>query len=147
MADEPLSNYLDRLISVAYATLVRGVGYKFNDPTAASMVHYIEDEKTGRPVPIDDSADHFLLRSFDELRREYRTRPLPVYEEPAPVCGEIPWRNMHTKLCRTCGRRDDEPSLVCSAGHLDIRSRLSHTEPGKVMGPGRAIPVKKEDEQ
>ena len=145
MAEQSLPEYLDHLISRAYVTTrYTGRLQVSTRATDASIRHYIEDDVTGRPVPIDDSADHFLLMSFHRLREEYLDRPLPVYEEPKPVSGEIPWRNMHVELCSTCGRSTDEPSSFCSAGHLDIRTRMTADQPGVVREISRILPLKDE---
>lgn len=145
--DQTLTEYLDNLIERAYVVRTPGQYPKSTRATEESVRYYIENEVTGRPVPIDDSADHFLLMSFHRLREEYLTRPLPVYVEPAPVCGEIPWRNMHVEICNTCKRSNDEPSMFCSAGHLDIRTKMTADQPGKVREISRTIPLRKEDEE
>jgi hypothetical protein len=78
-------------------------------------MNYIEHPSSGRPVPIDDSADHFLLRSFDRCRREYMLAPVPEYHRYSqlPVSGEIPWRVMHHES----GRAD---SVVLAKDEEDV---------------------------
>jgi hypothetical protein len=82
MADdgEPLGDYLDKLIYSQYVDVQRGIGYLIRSPLHSAVVEYIEDEKTGRPHPIDDSADHYLLRKFDIVRRDISELPLPVQD-------------------------------------------------------------------
>lgn len=72
MADqgEPLGDYLDRLIYTLYGQVQRGIGYITKHPQHSDVIEYIEDEATGRPHPIEDAADHYLLRAFDMARRE-----------------------------------------------------------------------------
>lgn len=122
---ESLPEYLDRLIGRVYVTLVRGRGYAIQRATETSVRFYMESEETGRAVPINDSADHFLLTHFHRLREEFLDRPLPVYEEPKPVSGEIPWREFSSLpkdrdpdlyerdalgwwRCVECGHRPDQ---------------------------------------
>lgn len=106
MAEQSLGEYLDHLIGRAYVTTrFTGRLQVSQRATEASVRHYIEDEVTGRPVPLDDSADHFLLMTFHRLREEFLDRPFPVYEEPKPVSGEIPWRELSTLS------KDRDPSL------------------------------------
>lgn len=108
MADEPLSEYLDRLIYTLYGSTQRGIGYVQKDPSLWDVIEYIEDEKTGRPVPIDDSADHYLLRSFDRMRQWFQNVPpskanglfgrrvqYGIPTECNECSGEIPWRTLH----------------------------------------------------
>ena len=140
-----LPDYLDHLIDRAYVTTRYTGRLKVSQrATDASIRHYIEDEVTGHAVPVDDSADHFLLMTFHRLREEYLDRPLPVYEEPKPVSGEIPWRVMHSEgreTCYICKEPDDQPgSPFCSRGHLPHRVCF---EQG-VYSPGREIPLKDE---
>jgi hypothetical protein len=112
--DEPLADYLDRLIQAAYVVTERGVGRKILNPSTEDIEALIEDEVWGRPVPIEDSADHFLLMSFDRVRREIFTLPMVgsergyvrrldgtydsvAHTQPhAVVTGEITWRKLHT---------------------------------------------------
>lgn len=109
--DEPLSTYLDRMIEAAYVVTERGVGRTFHNPDEEDVTELIEDDELGRPVPIEDSADHFLLLSFDRFRREYWSRPpIPDWNydvngtvilsgnrkfDCTEIHGEIPWRTMH----------------------------------------------------
>lgn len=105
---EPLSDYLDRMIYSLYGSTQRGYGYVTKDPSLWDVIEYIEDGKTGRPVPIEDSADHFLLRSFDRLRQYFRAQPVStangkfgrqvqygVTFECNECSGEVPWRTLH----------------------------------------------------
>jgi hypothetical protein len=166
MADEPLPEYLDRMIYTLYGFTQRGIGYVPKNPLHSEMVEYIEDEKTGRPVPIEDNADHFLLRAFDRLRTEYRTRPLPekgfsfrgsvVYAngclgESDMTYGEIPWRNKHVEICNTCGEDTATQSFrasICSAGgHLVTLTRTMSDQPGVVRTISRTIPLGIKDEE
>jgi hypothetical protein len=148
-ADEKLSTYLDRLIDVAWTGPMdynrrRKV---IQRTTAVSIRYYIEDDVTGRPVPIDDSADHFLLTKFHALREEFLDRPLPVYEEPKPISGEIPWRNMHVETCPTCDRSTDDGAITCSNPcHLNVITHMMADQPG-VYRPEitRTLPLKDED--
>lgn len=109
--DEPLTTYLDRMIEAAYVTTERGRGRSFHHPAEEAVEALIEDPDLGRPVPIDDSADHFLLRSFDRARREYWAKdPVPDWNfdvngavtlhgnrkfDGNSFHGEIPWRTLH----------------------------------------------------
>jgi hypothetical protein len=110
MADKPLPEYLDQMIYSLYGVTQRGYGYVAKYPLHTEVVEFIEDEKTGRPVPIEDSADHFLLRTFDRVRRDlFQDGRIPKanglfgrvvsYQRGTSECsecsGEIPWRNMH----------------------------------------------------
>lgn len=160
MVDKTLPNYLDQLIERAYVSRKRGEYPKSLRATEESVRHHIEDEVTGRPRPIDDSADHFLLMSFHKLREELLEKPVPestgffgsVYHangtrsEVDTASGEIQWRNKHDELCETCGKSTDEDSLFCSAGHLDIRTNMTADQPGIVRMISRMIPLRKEDE-
>ncbi len=117
---EPLSDYLDRMIFSMYGATQRGYGYVEKNPLHSDVVEYIEDEKTGRPVPIEDSADHYLLRSFDRVRHHLQSLPIPkgngmngqwthtsitseddqiktihTVLECNETSGEIPWRTLH----------------------------------------------------
>lgn len=147
MPNESLPEYLDRLIERVFVSR-KFSGPRSNQIDADNLAYFIEDEVTGRPCPIDDSADHFLLRTFHAMREDYLTRPLPIYVEPAPVCGEIPWRNMHVEVCRTCKRPTDEGVMYCSASsHLNIRTKMTADQPGVVREISKAIPLRKEDEE
>lgn len=121
--DEPFAEYLDRMIGRIYVTRKFSGHVTINDPAEDSAASYIFDDATGRPVPIDDSADHFLLQSFDRARYELLTVPPPVgngmnglrnvaglLEEGNEFCGEIQWRDMHVKPSKTRGqqRKEDE---------------------------------------
>jgi hypothetical protein len=161
MADQSLPEYLDQLIERAYVSRKRGEYPKSLRATEVSVRHYIEDEETGRAVPIDDSADHFLLMSFHRLRDELLDRPIPentgfygsVYHsngtrsEGDTAIGEVAWRNKHEEFCNTCKMPTDRPSGFCSAGHLDIRTNMTADQPGKVRTISRTIPLRKEDEE
>lgn len=83
MADErePLADYLDRLIGKMYVSAERGIGYLSKFPRHMEVFEYIEDEATGRPHPIEDAADHYLLRAFDLLRRDFEFK-VPSMEGP-----------------------------------------------------------------
>lgn len=103
MADEPLHKYLDRMILRNYTQRVQ--------PEESDIRDYIEDENTGRGVPIDDSADHFLLLSFDRIRRDMLSNgTVPKANgfcgsvtidglngkiESNAIQGTIPWKTMH----------------------------------------------------
>lgn len=159
--DDPLSTYLDRLIYSMYGSAQRGYGYVRKDPLHSEVIEYIEDESTGRPCPIDDSADHYLLRTFDRARRELLLltvdynecrgmviSPSSVYEVISEtVCGEIPWRLKHTETCPICKLQTDTPTIFCSVAHIDIRSRMnvSGNEPGVVSDGSRPIPLREGD--
>lgn len=112
--DEPLSKYLDLMIQSSYVHTERGVGRKIMNPPEEDIRALIEDQVWGRPVPIDDSADHYLLLSFDRVRREIFGRAMVgsergfvrrldgtydsvAHTQPHPVVvGEIPWRSFHS---------------------------------------------------
>jgi hypothetical protein len=128
--DEKLGDYLDHMIEDQYVTVERGRGYIFHSPLHSSVIDYIEDERTGRPHPIEDAADHFLLRHFDLARREtfhhsmvgsergYVRRLDGTYESVAHqrdeiISGEVPWRSFHDTQNRDrwrcgCGHPFDE---------------------------------------
>ncbi len=157
----PLGDYLDHLIERAYVSRKRGEYPKVHRASEASVRFYIEDEVTGRPVPINDSADHFLLMSFHRLREELLEKPVPentgffgsvryangTIGESDTALGEIPWRNKHVEVCQTCNRSTDENSFICSAGHLDIRTNMTADQPGKVQTISRTIPLREEDSE
>lgn len=106
---EPFGDYLDRMIYTLYGATQRGIGYVQKHPSHWDVVDYIEDDKTGRPVPIEDSSDHFLLRSFDRAHEYLQHIAIPkgtgvfgfVLRSDGGVTecnechGEIPWRTFH----------------------------------------------------
>ena len=132
MAEEPFAEYLDRLIQEQYVERRLGVGYMFHSPLHSAVVEYLEDTSTGRPVPIDDSAEHYLLRKFDITRRNLLPAPIPAKngfqgevrgrygtwvvpkEQPYytnEIHNEIPWRCYHGDLqwpCTECGHPESE---------------------------------------
>lgn len=157
---DTLPEYLDGLIERAYIVRTPGQYPKSTRATDASVQYYIENEATGWVVPIDDSADHFLLMSFHRLREEMLDMPVPVntgfygsvrhtngtVSESDTALGEIPWRNKHEEFCNTCKMPTDRPSGFCSAGHLDIRTNMTADQPGIVREISRTIPLRKEHE-
>lgn len=116
--DEPLAEYLDRMIRDNYARTEEKFSglarYHIEPKSSYDVEEYIEDPQTGRPVPIEDSADHYLLLSFDRVRREIFDLPMVgsergyvrrfdgtydsvAHTQPhAVVSGEIPWRSFST---------------------------------------------------
>lgn len=122
--DEPLAEFLDGMIRDNYCASAK----KFS---GAVLIEKVDPPKTeeevdeyiiqGRPVPIEDSADHQLLQSFDRARREYLANP-PVPDWNFDVNGtvtlhgnqkfdgdafqgEIPWRQFGSLP------RDRDPEL------------------------------------
>lgn len=79
-ANEPLSDYVDKLIRDLYVRS-KFSGVALLSPSEEEMRDYIEDEDTGRPHPIEDAADHYLLRAFDVVRRDMLSLPLPERTE------------------------------------------------------------------
>ncbi len=141
---EDLGRYVDRMICDLYVEERRFSGTtKFASPLHSAVIEYIEDEATGRPHPIDDSADHFLLRHFDLVRRDSLGWRVPSLESCGLVMrysdegegftlfpgnsasGEIPWRSMHGSerigwRCFECGHhidRHDPDFELCDDGN------------------------------
>lgn len=165
-----LGDYLDHLIDRAYVTVTRKFGgdvVKSHTPTEYAIRNYIEDERTGWSHPIDDSADHFLLTKFHQVREALFRLPVPkgngifgtvwTQGEVGPgwhtneVSGEIPWRAMDQegrKPCYVCKEPEDRESLpYCSRPHLPLT--VCMREGGYYVGPeisGRAIPLKDEED-
>jgi hypothetical protein len=101
--DESLTDYLDRLVYSQYVITQRGIGYISKSPLQSAIIDYIEDEETGRKITPEDSSDHFLLRHFDDARRNFADAPLIIprryggeFPPQQDVHGEIPWRKLHT---------------------------------------------------
>lgn len=135
--DQPLGEYLDYLIQDVYTATQRGIGTVSRYPLHSAVIEYIEDESTGRPVPIDDAADRFLLRAFDRVRAELAGVPLVHSSERGErrgnafssvkiervdaIAGSIPWRCFHGDPdwpCVECGHAarmhdDDGASWDC----------------------------------
>ena len=148
--DEPLADYLDRLIQAAYVVTERGVGRKVMEPSAEDVQNLIEDEVWGRPIPIEDSADHFLLMGFDRVRREYLAKdPVPDWNfdvngtvvlsgnrkvDGDSFHGEILWRALHVDsgwLCRECGHPNDGHFDDDGGGPITDSTKFTYCEVGK----------------
>ncbi len=129
---EPLGDYLDIVITENYVERVRGVGYVSKSPLHSAIIEYIEDDVTGRPHPIDDAADHYLLRKFDEARRDWDGTLVNSQGKNGSVkryggsyagtffvnecCGEIAWRSLHNNPGWPCVECGHSPNGHHSAG-------------------------------
>lgn len=112
MADD-LAAYVDKMITdIIGPKKVRGAGYVTRPVRHSDVIEYIEDDVTGRHCLTNNSADHYLLRYFDKVRRtlpdlhvgdergEYLRYDASggVMHFACDSCsGEIEWRKLHVE--------------------------------------------------
>jgi hypothetical protein len=87
-----MADQVDRMIEALYSYRGRGRKARMTGPDRTDAPAWIDSIEPARCVQ-----DRFLLRTFDRVRRELLSMPIPVWTEPGPVSGEIPWRTLHTE--------------------------------------------------